>query len=164
MSKIWTPPYPDLKILADESAAAADEWGANCGPHSIAATLGLTLEQVRPHIPNFRGWMNPTQVGQTLKSLGRGYSLAKGMKTKVLCDGINRIQWEGPWLKPGVPPAAAYQHTHWVAHFSDSASAGGWLLCTAVCSWAWVHVEEWKKHNAHRGDAWHVTHHYTITP
>jgi hypothetical protein len=160
----WIPPYPELKITADASDEAHDEWKANCGPHSIAAACGLTLAEVRPHIPNYRGWMNPTQVGQTLGSIGRPYTFRKGLKTQKLCTGINRVQWEGSWLNPGVPPAAAYHHTHWVAHFDDPASEGGWVLCTAVCAWAWVHLAEWKKHNETRGDAWHITHHYGIKP
>lgn len=161
MPDTWTPPYPELKFDADLSSDANEEWGANCGAHSIAAVCGLPLEVIRPHIPNFRGWMNPTQVSGTLASLGRAFTLTKGLKTQELCTGINRVQWEGPWLEPGRPPAAAYRHTHYVAHFADPAGSG-WVLCTAICPWAWVHRTEWKKQTLGRGDLWHITHHWKL--
>ena len=95
-------------------------------------------------------------MGAALKRLGTAYELTKGLKTATLCNGINRIQWEGPWLKPGVPPAAAYKHTHWVAHWA------GWVLCTAVESYRWVPVAWWAEVLKHSGEAWHVTHHYEL--
>jgi hypothetical protein len=37
---------PLLRYTAADSTAANETWGANCGPHSIAAALGLSLEQL----------------------------------------------------------------------------------------------------------------------
>jgi len=147
---------PLVRWTEEECDTAHDEWGANCGPHSIAAALGKTLKEVRPHIPNFRGWMNPTQVGETIRNLGAAYELTKGLKTKDLCDGVSRIQWEGPWLKPGVPKAAAYRQTHWIAHF------GGWVLCTLAYPYAFLTRAQWERVIDLHEKGWHVTHHYKI--
>lgn len=165
MSKIWTPPYPPLRFTADQAAQANEEWGANCGPHSIAAACGLTLDEVRAKLVNFRGWMNPTQITETLGALGRFGSIKKGNMGGWIGNGIHRIQWEGPWMNPGVPARVAYKHTHYIAAFLEpTAVGGGWILCTAICPWAWVHIDEWHKQTEARGDKWHVTHHWTVLP
>lgn len=131
-------------------------WGANCGPHSIAAAAGVSLWQVQRHIVNFRGWMNPSMVGTALTSLGIYYALRKGLRTRTLCNGISRIQWEGTWLNPGVPPAAAYAHTHFVAHFN------GWVLCTFATPSEWIALEAWQGFLDLLSKPWHVTHHYLL--
>lgn len=154
MSTIVQRGHPILSYTADAVRLAAAEWNATCGPHSIAAACGVTLDEVRRVLPPYKGWMSPVMVGHTLRALGRKYSLRKGLKTDVLCEGINRIQWEGPWLDPGVSVRAAYKHTHWVAHFR------GWVLCTAVISRMWIGEEMWRA--AHAEIPFHVTHHYTI--
>lgn len=147
---------PPLRYSADESVAANQLWRANCGPHSIAAALGLNLEQVRVQLVDFNGWMNPTNLGDALRRLGAEYTPRKGLKTKDLCNGINRVQWEGSWLNPGVPPAAAYAHTHWVAHLD------GWVLCTATALAAWQTRHAWEAGLSNDDRRWHVTHHYRI--
>jgi hypothetical protein len=90
--------------------------------------------------------------------LVRPFKLTKGLRTPDLCEGINRIQWEGPWLNPGVPARVAYMHTHWVAHF------GGWVLCTACMPAEWIPVGDWRY--AHLKiepvSPFHVTHHYAL--
>jgi hypothetical protein len=148
---------PPLVLWTEEECDSAhDEWGANCGPFSIAAALGKRVDEVRPHIPNFRGWMNPTQIGETLRNLGAAYSLEKGLKTQSLCNGINRIQWEGPWLNPGVPKAAAYRQTHWVAHFD------GFVLCALIYPYAFLSIETWRRGIERHEKGWHVTHYYRL--
>ena len=140
--------------------------GLNCGPHALGAALGWTLPRVRQGLSKalapagFRGFMNPTEIGKFLRMAAATYRLVKlpaaaDARTKVLCDGINRIQWEGPWLNPGVPPAAAYAHTHYVAYCLGS------VMCTAVGrNWEWVPFEDWfEKMSA---EPWHVTHHWII--
>ncbi len=149
---------PLLRFTARCSQKAFAEWKATCGPHSIAAACGLDLERVRVNLPPYKGWMSPTMVGQTLKALEVGYELRKGMKTRSLCNGINRIQWEGDWLKPGVPARVAYFHTHWVAHFD------GWVLCTACLPAKWIAVDEWTRFHLECEPVtpFHVTHHYRL--
>lgn len=145
-------PLP-LRFTADDSDAAYDQWGANCGPHSIAAACGETLVAMRTALPDFRGFMSPTEINRALLVLCKNANFKSRLKTKTLCNGINRIQWEGKWLNPGVPPRVAYFHTHYVAHFD------GWVLCTAQVPWLWLSIEEWNRLTT---DPWHITHHWEM--
>tara|TARA_B100001105_G_scaffold12875_2_gene9445 strand:+ start:1877 stop:2452 length:576 start_codon:yes stop_codon:yes gene_type:complete len=147
---------PWLFYSERDSQAAHRTWKANCGPHSIAAMLGLSLDHVREHLVEFPGWMSPMMVGETLRHLGAEYTLRKGMKTRGMCVGLNRVQWEGSWLNPGVPAAAAYAHTHWVAHVD------GWVLCSLVDPASWVPFDAWEREVAKTEPPWHVTHHYGV--
>lgn len=153
------PHPPPLPYIREQSARANARWGANCGPHALAAATGRGLDEVEAGLAGFRGWVNPTMIGAALRSMGVAYSMRKGLRTRDLCGGINRVQWEGRWLDPGVPPAAAYRHTHWVAHRE------GLVLCTIADPARWVTVAEWESALAASGHgAWHVTHHYRIAP
>lgn len=149
---------PKLRFTAAESDAANTEWKATCGPHSIAAACGLTLTDVRAVLEGYRGWMSPTQVTSALHKLEAPFLLESKMKTQQLCEGINRIQWEGPWLDPGKPARIAYFHTHYVAHFN------GWVLCTACLSTQWIPVDAWRRHHltVEPVTPFHVTHHWTL--
>lgn len=151
-------PPPPLQFTAEQSAAANKEWKATCGPHVIAAALGITLEEVRAALEGYKGWMSPTQVTTALNKLGSDFRLVSGLKTMDLCDGISRIQWEGPWLDPGKPKRIAYFHTHYVAHFR------GMVLCTACLPAEWIPVEGWRKHllESEPASPFHVTHHWIL--
>src|SRR3990167_150016 len=102
--------------LADADRAH-DEWGANCGPGALAAIMGMTLDEVRPHMGDFesKGYTNPTLMFYAMESVSarfRTRSLASNVKLLGWpVYGLARIQWEGPWTKPGVPMAARYRHT-----------------------------------------------------
>ncbi len=150
-------PLP-LRFTAAESESANKAWKATCGPHSIAAALGITLEEVRPALVNYKGWMSPTQIIQALGTLGKEFTLSKGLKTQELCNGINRIQWEGPWLNRGIPERVAYFHTHYVAHFQ------GWVFCTACLSAQWIRAADWRRHHltVHPVSPFHITHHFAF--
>ncbi len=107
---------PDLE-------AAADAWGANCGPMSLAAVLGLpTVEAARPLVQPFRGFMSPTNMMDALDvAHDRNLAVASSQPhfrpdTPIPWPtyGLMRIQWVGSWLDPGVDRRAAYRYTHWV--------------------------------------------------
>jgi hypothetical protein len=154
----------NLLFNAKAAEAAYAEWGANCGPMSLAAALALDLPTVRTMIDGFegKGYTNPTMMLRALDRAGIKYQRSSKLKTQDLCEGINRLQWEGPWLRPGVPPAAAYGYTHWVA------AAEGRVFCTATAVIGWMPRKEWERRIAtvcqeiKRCTGWHVTDHYAF--
>lgn len=154
-------PCSPLRFTREESEFANRVWKATCGPHSIAAACGLSLDEVREQLDYFgdyKGWMSPTQVERVLLRLKKPFRLTVGLKTMDLCNGINRIQWEGEWLNPGVPARVAYRHTHWVAHFD------GWVLCTACLTAEWIPATAWRRFHLEDDppSPFHITHHYAM--
>lgn len=105
-------------ITFEEQLAANEAWGSNCGPGALAAVLGLSLETVRPHLRDFdrKRYTNPTMMRQALESIDVRFAwrMALGQSKAFPTFGLARVQWSGPWTKPGVPAAAAYRHTHWI--------------------------------------------------
>ena len=153
---------PPLQFTEIDSILANREWKASCGPHAIAASCCLNLDQVHTAILhaeiNYRGWMSPTQVTKTLTELGKAFRFTSGLKTMDLCDGVNRVQWEGKWLNSGVNPRFAYFHTHLVAHLA------GWILCTGCISHEWIPVKDWLHFflETEPREPFHITHHWRI--
>jgi hypothetical protein len=143
-----------------DSERAHKEWKATCGPHSLAAACGKTLDEVHAIMPaNYKGWMSPTMVCNALGALGMTDILYQTkLKTDALCNGINRVQWEGKWLNPGVPARVAYFHTHLVAHFY------GFVLCTGCETAKWIPEGEWRDFLLNENDPqpFHITHHWRI--
>lgn len=163
-----TTPEP-LRFSAADANHAYEKWGANCGPGALAAALGLTLNQVRNHLIGFyaKGYTNPTMMWDALHSLGAEFHI--NAKKPVLWPrcGLARIQWEGPWTKPGVPPRVAYRHTHWVAVDSRDASNVGIFDINAMSSGGWISLKDWseslvpwllKETEPKASGLWHLTH------
>ena len=155
------PPAPPLLYTEADSETAHRNWKATCGPHALAAACGVSLSRVHAVISrlgSYKGWMSPTQIERALLELRKRFGVTTGLKTQALCNGINRIQWEGPWLNPGVPPRVAYRHTHWVAHYN------GWVLCTACLPAEWIPVDEWRRFHLEDKPPtpFHITHHYEL--
>lgn len=145
---------PELNYNAADSQRAWDEWGANCGPHSIAAACGISLESVKNALLSFPGWMSPRHLKETLLRLkwvrrdefvGPKSHIDFVWKkqrdaARVIHPGnrmIARIQWEGEWLNSGEPPNLAYRETHWVA------IRDGYVLDTVICAIQWVEKADW---------------------
>ncbi|WP_052362219.1 hypothetical protein [Geminisphaera colitermitum] len=128
MSKPFRIKYPVTAFTPEDTSRASEAWGCNCGPGALAAILGLTLDDVRPHIPNFeqRHYTNPSMMESALRSLGVGFrnvddghDRTDGILT-LPAYGLVRVQWDGPWMrpKPGRERWALmdqYKHTHWIA-------------------------------------------------
>jgi hypothetical protein len=166
---------PHVLTLA-EVEAAADEWGCNCGLAALAAVLGLSLAEIRPHLGDFeaKGYMNPTMMLAALRSLGVKWEVREHLWPS---HGLCRVQWEGPWTAPGVPMRARYRHTHWVGAREVPANPvnGGALEVFDVNAMhhngGWIDFEVWRQRlvpwilkHAHpkASGAWHLTHRLQI--
>ena len=155
---------PALRFDVDAAQAAADAFGFNCGPGAIAALLSLTPGELRPHLGDFKakGYMNAPMVMTALRSLGRPFSVIPDGWPRF---GLVRIQFEGPWLDPGVPFGARCWHTHWVAVISEGGIPQRIFDINGTCS-GWLPYDEWAyelvpwlledKKRATGG--WHLTH------
>lgn len=162
------------RFTVEEAQAAADDWGLNCGPGAAAAVLGLTPDEIRPHLGDFerKGYANPTLMRSILKSVGAKFSCRGGGfgRTDWPLYGLAVVQWEGPWTKLGVPARVAYRHTHWVGArckiVSDHKavevfdincmSVGGWV---SLLEWE-TQVVPWLLKECHpkASGQWHLTH------
>jgi hypothetical protein len=129
---------------ADFEAASA-EWGANCGPASLAAALGVQLADVRAAVSEkgkFRGYMTITHMRQALDVLGIRLRRVEAPPRDEFCLRYrhNRehvrivcVAWTGPW---SANPKAAAAHRHFIA-----AQAG---MVYEVCSNDWMPALLWE--------------------
>jgi len=158
------------RFTVAEADSAYEEWGCNCGPTAIAAIMGLTLDELRPHLGDFerKRYTNPTLMWEILDRLGadwRRVNPPAGLPTY----GLARVQWEGPWTKPDVPMRARYRHTHWIGAawsvgrnefgvFDVNAMANGTGWCDAS-DWAHIIVPWILNECVPKADGrWHLTH------
>jgi hypothetical protein len=168
------PPECVVRFTEADAQRAHDEWGANCGPGAAAAILGMTLDEIRPHIRDFhrKRYMNPSLMFDTLSSAGAtwSYRYDSTIPSPLPRFGLARIQWEGPWTKPGVPLRARYRHTHWIgvrrgavdAVFDINAmNVGGWISLEDWCG----HLVPWLLAECEpKADGWwHITHSIEVT-
>ena len=154
------------RITAEESDRAYEVWGANCGPGAIAAIMGMRLDDVRGHIPEFdkKRYTSPTMMYAALKSIGRPWRKAGKVWPNF---GLVRIQWEGPWTEPGVPAKVAYWHTHWIASwFTVERGHGVFDINACANDTGWITRKQWEtilapyiiSHVPRAYPSWHVTH------
>lgn len=134
----------------EEANKWADEWGFNCGPAAICAVTDMTPEELRPSLGDFekKGYTNPTLMRQILARLGLASHWAvdaRGAKNLPWPTfGLVRVQWSGPWCRPGVPMRARYNHTHWVA--TKAPWTGREVFdVNATCTGGWIPFAEWAK-------------------
>ena len=157
---------PPLRFTEADAERAYNEWSANCGPGAIAAVAGMTLDELRPHLGDFekKGYTNPKLMFEILRRLEMRVTVLKPPDWPTF--GLVRVQWEGPWMNPGVPMMARYRHTHWVAGARRNGSIGVFdINCMNSCGW--VPLDDWSaiiapyliKHHAKNGSGgWHLTH------
>jgi hypothetical protein len=169
-----TQPIAPRFTLADADRAH-DEWGANCGPGALAAIMGMTLDEVRPHLIGFdyKRYTNPTMMFDALKSIGAkyrsaalGYALTPDDFIGWPRYGLVRIQWEGPWTRPEVPMRARYRYTHWVGGQGGRSSYGVFDINCMNNGTGWCSLQDWTRVIAphlisqypRASGKWHITH------
>lgn len=113
-----SPRYP---FTEEESKKASIEWGANCGPNALAFALQVDLDTVRPLIPGFeeKRYTSPTMMKAGIAAARRWFTAEKAADLRDVMFSpdalaLVRIQFTGPWTKPGTNPRWAYWHTHWI--------------------------------------------------
>lgn len=105
-----------------DSQEAYDEWGANCGPNSLAFALQKPLSEIRGSIPDFdkRRYTSPTMMKQALVNLSVPWVEVKPVSKDTMFQWLPclvRIQWCGPWTDEGANPKWAYRQTHWITTY-----------------------------------------------
>jgi hypothetical protein len=139
-----------VPFTLDDAERASDEWGCNCGPGALAAVTGRTLDQIRPLMGDFESkrYTNPTLMLQCLMRVGAPFSWND--PAAIPAYGLLRVQWEGPWTKPGVPPRVAYRHTHWIGidnrpgkFSSEPGPTAGIFDINAMNSGGWIAYSDW---------------------
>jgi hypothetical protein len=158
---------PPLRFTEADANDANDAWRFSCGPAAICALLGMTPDEVRPHLGNFRGWMNPTQMGAALNRIGKPVKLWRdgdGDGFPPDADAIWRLQFEGPWMAPNVPVAARYKHTHYVAFNAESLRVFDVNWCFWHLRSVWVPMlrDLIQDETPKAFGTWHVTHAWEV--
>jgi len=138
---------PPALFTADDAEQASDEWGANCGPGALAAVLGKTLDEVRPHLLDFeqKRYTHPTLMFQILNGLKVRYTYKAGNlgRWDWPAFGLVRVQWEGPWMDPGVQIAVRYRRTHWVGAHTTPLGSAKIFDINAISVGGWIDVQTW---------------------
>ena len=146
-----------MRFTIDDAQRAADKWNFNCGPGALCAVLDKTPDEMRPHLLDFeaKGYTNPTLMYDILNTMGVQYTVPFRSATerltaldestgrlRIIPSGaiLMRVQWSGPWCKPGVPMAARYRHTHWVALRGGGVDV---FDVNAMCVGGWLPYAEW---------------------
>ena len=142
-----------LRFSLDDAQSASDSWGFNCGPGALCAVLGMTPEEIRPHLGDFesKGYTNPTLMAGILHRLQvpfvrafkfTGASKPLHVAVKWPAFGLVRIQWDGPWTASGVPIRARYRHTHWIG-YEENDGLGMVFDVNAMRERGWLAFSEW---------------------
>jgi hypothetical protein len=111
--------------------------------------------------------MTPLRAGAQYRQVYR--SDVKGRIPIIKGLGLIRVQWGGPWTKPGVPMRVRYRHTHWAAIRNNNTEV---FDINAMCVGGWMKTSEWEyqlipwliKECVPKADgSWWITHALEVT-
>ncbi len=127
---------PDIK---KEFAAARDAWGMNCGPGAFAGVTGKPIDEVRELFgTDWPGYTGIKRMRSALKAAGVEYQNLKRGVWPVF--GLGFVQWDGPWMRSGVPERVRYRYTHWIG--LDTVT-GGVPKVFDVNTPRWIPLDVW---------------------
>lgn len=103
---------PSPRYSPGDMELAAEQFGAACGHGALAAALGCP---VRLAVPLFErpGWINIPMMTAAIVAAGWTYRKVRTIPRSG--TGVAMVQFLGPWMKDGVPPAARCKYRHWIA-------------------------------------------------
>lgn len=162
--------YP---FTEEDSRAAFDAWGANCGPNALAFALQVPLAKVRLLIPEFeeKRYTSPTMMKAALANAGASFrSITPTDKASMFQwdTSLVRVQWCGPWTAPGANPRWAYRQTHWIATYMIERQAPMVFDCNGGIrgyqSWASEIVPLILEHYPRANGEWFPTHIWRLMP
>jgi len=136
-----------VAFTVDEANALNASHRFNCGPAALCAVTGLRPIEALAVITHFaeRGYTNPKMMAAALTAIGASWRRTWECSDAIKPEhpqfpefGLVRVQWDGPWCKPGVPAVARYFHSHWIA--VDDARI---FDINCLCVGGWVPWLEW---------------------
>lgn len=93
--------------------------------------------------------MSPTHMWSALRTLRVEHRVRSYPLIQRPCDaqsfprfGLVRVQWGGPWCRPGVPIRVRYCHTHWVGAVRTDCLYV--FDINATCTGGWLPFVEWQ--------------------
>jgi len=138
-------------LFSANTAEKAFDGRFNCGPGAFCAATGYLPYEAEPYFfaEGFaeKGYTNPSMMRACLMAIGFHvqpiYQAPADTSLPAHCEpdmawprfGVVRIQWDGPWCRAGVPVAARYRNTHWIAFDAEKQEVfdinniawGGWM-------------------------------------
>ena len=141
---------PTLQFKRRDLEKLKEQWADHVAIGAIAATCSLDLQTVLTASKKPKGSFSTQDIKNTLKNLGLHHKNDKGFKVKKPTAGINRVQWEGDWLKPKVIKKEGFKHIHYIAY------KNGFVYCAYVDPEKWITFEEWKKTLVLKSKPYHI--------
>lgn len=151
-------------------AAANVRFGASCGHAALAAILGCEVERAwRAGQAIFAGksWVSAPAMEQVLRDTRPGNWRVGSSERQFPVRGLALLQWDGPWMAPGLPFGAQLARTHWVA--VDRVPAGEMVY--DINQDGWLPRAAWELSTIpmllalhKRATGWHVRRTYEVQP
>lgn len=107
---------------------ASINFEAMCGHGALAAAIRCDVCHVMQFFDR-GGWVNVPTMEEALIRAGKSPISVRGWDEKHR-PAVTILQFLGPWMSPGVPPAARCRYRHWVATFGRlvwDINTGKWL-------------------------------------
>jgi hypothetical protein len=116
-----------MTIFSPTDMEAAAARGARCGHGALAAALGIPVLEAMKHLKS--GWVNVPMMKRAIEAHGRRWKRVE--RPEAGDTAVILVQFLGPWMDEGKPPALACRYRHWVACNEDGqlwdANWPGWM-------------------------------------